>query len=124
MNTTNPNINDDAKKVLNDLFGLTNEDCDNLDPECSFVSPSFLREIIDRENKKLNEAENEFEKRFANASDEELIKAFNNDLGKPGVVAARFRFLAALRKEFDRRGYECPTGRIIKLVKKNETSKN
>lgn len=52
INISNPNINEDSKKVLKDLFGLTSAECDNLDPECSFVSPMFLREIRDRENKK------------------------------------------------------------------------
>lgn len=63
--------------------------------------------------------ENEFEKRFANSSNDELVEAYNSDIDKPSVVGARLRFHAAICKEFDKRGFEQPTGRINNLVKKN-----
>lgn len=55
MNNNNLNINEESKKVWHDLFGLTSEECDSLDPECSFVSPSFLRELREREEKEKGE---------------------------------------------------------------------
>lgn len=51
MSKNNPNMGYEAKKVMNDLFGLKDEECDNLDDECSFVSPSFLRELREKEEK-------------------------------------------------------------------------
>lgn len=50
-NKSNPNINEEAKEVWHEFFGLTSEECDNLDPECSFVSPSFLRERRERKER-------------------------------------------------------------------------
>jgi hypothetical protein len=48
----------------------------------------------------------EFVERFKNMSDEELIDAFNSDVGKNGWVPARASFHAALRGEFENRSYD------------------
>jgi hypothetical protein len=50
--------------------------------------------------------ENEFTIRLRAMSDNELIDAFNKDVGNPGWVAARGRFHAALREEFIKRGFD------------------
>jgi hypothetical protein len=47
-----------------------------------------------------------FVARFREFTDEELIDAFNRDVGNPGWVSARASYLAALHKEFERRGFE------------------
>ena len=58
---------------------------------------------------------NEFERRFANLNNEELIAVFREDVGKPGWVAARDRFYAALREEFNKRGLDYPV--VLNKVK-------
>ena len=49
---------------------------------------------------------NEFTQRFKDASLQELIDAYNEDLPKRGWVSARGRFLAALGAEFRRRSVD------------------
>jgi hypothetical protein len=51
---------------------------------------------------------NEFEQRFTSLSDEELVAILKEDVSKPGWVAARGRFYAALRAEFNKRGIDYP----------------
>ena len=48
----------------------------------------------------------EFQERFRGMSDEQLIGAFNGDVGNPGWVSARASFHAALREEFEKREYD------------------
>jgi hypothetical protein len=48
----------------------------------------------------------EFRKRFAAMSDEELIGAFNREVGNPGWVASRGFYLLALHDEFENRGFD------------------
>ena len=50
--------------------------------------------------------ENQFSIKLQTMSDDELIDAFNKDVGKPGWVAARGRFHAALREEFIKRNFD------------------
>lgn len=47
-----------------------------------------------------------FQKRFKAMSDEELVEAFNGDVGKPVWITARAQFHSALRGEFDNRGFD------------------
>ena len=49
---------------------------------------------------------NEYRERFKAMSEEELIEAFNGDVGNPGWVSARALFHYALREEFDNRGID------------------
>ena len=55
---------------------------------------------------------NEYEESFAKLSDEEIVETFNSDTKHNGWVAARGRFLSALRREFIKRGFD--TSEIIK----------
>lgn len=48
----------------------------------------------------------EFQERFNGMSDDELIDAFNSDVGKPGWVSARSSFHTALCDEFKKRNYD------------------
>jgi hypothetical protein len=48
----------------------------------------------------------ELKERFRSMSDEELINAFNDDVGKHGWVSARASYHGALRDEFENRGYD------------------
>ena len=48
-----------------------------------------------------------FRARFRNASVEELVQAFNDDVGKPGWVSARGSFHVALREAFLATGLDC-----------------
>lgn len=47
-----------------------------------------------------------YQSRFNTLSDEALIEAFNEDVGKPVWITARANFHQALRNEFDRRGID------------------
>jgi hypothetical protein len=47
-----------------------------------------------------------FKRRMENYSDEELIEAFNREVGNPGWVSARAAYLAAIHDEFKKRGYD------------------
>jgi hypothetical protein len=57
--------------------------------------------IIDRE--KLNQ---EFKDKLAAMTDEELIAAFNREVGCFGSGMARMNWLGFMLEEFDRRGYD------------------
>ncbi|MDO8569238.1 MAG: hypothetical protein Q7R89_00390 [bacterium] len=48
----------------------------------------------------------EFKKRFSAMSDEELIGAFNREVGNPGWTSSRATYLSLLREEFEKRGYD------------------
>jgi hypothetical protein len=45
----------------------------------------------------------EYQQRFSNYSDQELVNAFNEEIGKPGWVGARGSYLVALRLELNHR---------------------
>jgi len=69
----------------------------------------------------------EFQERFNAMSDEQLIDAFNSDVGKSGWVSTRASFHTALREEFEKRHYDFSaiggTGRLswnkkVKLIEK------
>jgi hypothetical protein len=47
----------------------------------------------------------EFVKKFGNFTNEELIEAFNKEIGNSGWVGARGAYLAALHREFKIRNY-------------------
>ena len=48
----------------------------------------------------------EYLERFQPMTDEQLIAAFNADVGNPGWVGARGTFHLALDREFTRRGFD------------------
>jgi hypothetical protein len=48
----------------------------------------------------------EFKKRFNAMSDEELIGAFNHEVGNPGWTSSRATYLSLLHEEFEQRGYD------------------
>lgn len=48
----------------------------------------------------------EFLVRFKAFTDDELIDAFNREVGNPGWVSARASYLAALQREFQDRGFD------------------
>jgi hypothetical protein len=48
-----------------------------------------------------------FVARFKGFTDEELIGAFNRDVGNPGWVSARASYHVALHREFKLRGFDC-----------------
>jgi hypothetical protein len=48
----------------------------------------------------------QFVARFKRLTDEELIAAFNRDVGNPGWVSSRASYHSALQKEFERRGFD------------------
>ncbi len=48
----------------------------------------------------------EYQDRFRGMSDEELIDAFNREVGNSGWTGARASYLAALHREFGRREYD------------------
>ncbi len=50
--------------------------------------------------------DNEFTIKLRAVSDEELIERFNRDVNVMSAVSARFRFHDAMKKEFDRRGFD------------------
>lgn len=50
--------------------------------------------------------ENEFSRKLRLMSNEELIEGFNRDVNVMSAVSARFRFHDAMKKEFDRRGFD------------------
>ena len=50
--------------------------------------------------------QNEFTGRFRDSSIEELITTFNREVGIPSFIAARGRYLIAMREEFLRRDYD------------------
>ncbi len=54
---------------------------------------------------------NEYIEQLQKLSDEKLVERFNSDVGNPGWVAARGRFLEAMREEFIRRDFD--TSEII-----------
>ena len=47
-----------------------------------------------------------FKRRMEKYSDEELIQAFNNEVGNPGWTSARAAYLTAIHNEFNERGYD------------------
>lgn len=47
-----------------------------------------------------------FRERFASESDQELIEAFNSQVGNNGWVRSRGLFLRALHEEFEKRGLD------------------
>ena len=51
--------------------------------------------------------EERFAKRISEMPLDELVSTFNKDVGHTGWVSARGKFLAALKKEFLRRGVDC-----------------
>ena len=53
-----------------------------------------------------NEYFNEFKARFEKMKDEELVEAFNKEVGNPGWGSARASYLAALHREFVERGFD------------------
>lgn len=54
----------------------------------------------------MSNTNNEFVERLASLTDDELVETFNNDVKKRGWVAARGRFLSAIRSEFKRRNID------------------
>jgi hypothetical protein len=48
----------------------------------------------------------EYQARFKAYTDQELIDAFNREVGNPGWVSARASYLAALHDEFKHRGFD------------------
>lgn len=48
----------------------------------------------------------EFKNRFKGMRDGQLMGAYLSDFGNPGWVGARGAFYAALREEFENRGYD------------------
>jgi hypothetical protein len=48
----------------------------------------------------------EYQKRFENYNDKQLLKSFNREVNNAGSGSARFCYLAALHEEFIRRGYD------------------
>ena len=48
-----------------------------------------------------------FAEKFSNATMDELIAAFNSDVGNQGWVNARMHFLSALKNEFLSRDVDC-----------------
>lgn len=47
----------------------------------------------------------DYKKRFEKMSNEELVEAFNREVGNPGWTGARDAYLAALHREFLDRGF-------------------
>ncbi|OGJ67710.1 hypothetical protein A2947_03260 [Candidatus Peribacteria bacterium RIFCSPLOWO2_01_FULL_54_110] len=50
-------------------------------------------------------SDEDYQERFKKMTDEKLQDILNKDFGNPGWVAARGRFLSALRTEFENRDY-------------------
>ncbi len=50
--------------------------------------------------------ETEFTERFEKATTEQLVEAYNREVGNPGWVSARGRYLFSLYHEFKRRGID------------------
>ena len=48
----------------------------------------------------------DYKRRMENYSDEELIEAFNSQVGNPGSGSAKVDFLSAIHDEFKERGYD------------------
>jgi hypothetical protein len=48
----------------------------------------------------------EFQERFTAMSDEELVEAFNREVGNPGWTSSRATYLALLREEFEKRKFD------------------
>ena len=48
----------------------------------------------------------ECSERFKKMDDDQLIDAFNNEVGNSGWTRSRASYLTALHKEFDNRGYD------------------
>ena len=58
---------------------------------------------VSDETKKLYK---ECREKLQKMNDEQLVDAFNEDVGNPGWVGARARFHSALREEFESRGFD------------------
>ncbi|MEO7201252.1 MAG: hypothetical protein ABIZ82_01515 [Candidatus Tumulicola sp.] len=56
--------------------------------------------------KTARERYDEYCERFGSDSDEELVAAFNREIGNTGWVSARGAYLAALHDEFRKRGFD------------------
>lgn len=48
----------------------------------------------------------EFQERFGTMSDEELISAFNREVGEPGWTNSRATYLSLLHEEFKKRRFD------------------
>lgn len=55
---------------------------------------------------KNQDPQKEFRERFATMNDEQLVGAFNEEVGNSGWTSSRAAYLAALHDEFDARGYD------------------
>lgn len=44
--------------------------------------------------------------RFKKYSNDEIIQAFNDQIGNPGMVSRRMSYLSAIHHEFKRRGFD------------------
>lgn len=53
-----------------------------------------------------NKLYKEYKERFGIMSDDELVNAFNSEVGNAGWTSARSAYLAALHEEFELRGYD------------------
>ena len=51
-------------------------------------------------------APNEFRAALSNETDEELVASLNGQVGNPGWVSARGRYLVALHEELGTRGFD------------------
>jgi hypothetical protein len=49
----------------------------------------------------------EYKERFGVMNDEQLIGAFNREVGNSGWTSSRASYLAALHEEFHNRNYDC-----------------
>jgi hypothetical protein len=49
----------------------------------------------------------EYLEEFKKMADDEVIEAFNKEVGNPGWTTSRANYLGALRQEFDNRKYDC-----------------
>jgi hypothetical protein len=56
-----------------------------------------------------NARNDEYIARLSKCSDEELIGAFNREVGNTGWTSSRASYLAALYREFKVRGFDCTT---------------
>ena len=54
-----------------------------------------------------------FSERFSKMSDQQLVNAFNREVGNTGWVSARGIYLTALREEFARRNFDFIFGNSI-----------
>ena len=104
-----PNVNfNDARKAEEGHKKFLDEErlrMENAHTE-ALVKKQHTRDLHTKASDETKKLYKECREKLQKMSDEQLIDAFNEDVGNPGWVGARARFHSALREEFESRGFD------------------